>query len=137
MFDVAIDFDQSHWFFPKIIIISLIIVGFIVAFLNRKAISENVKNFNINKVINKDNSLSYVFLIMIAIYILAMDFLSDVFPNTGYAFLIATMPMMFLTSLFFVEEISKKKLLIIAANSTISPVVAWVLLGQVFAISLP
>lgn len=137
MFDVAIDFDQSHWFFPKIIIVSLIIVGCVVVFLNRAKISESVKSFSFNKVINKDNSLSYVFLIMIAIYILVMDYLSDVFPNTGYAFLIATVPMMFLTSLFFVEEISKKKLLIIAANSTISPIVAWVLLGQVFAISLP
>ncbi len=137
MLDVSINFDQSHWFFPKIIITCLVFLLVIILVKERKAIMSSLQGFSLQKVINKDNYKAYLFIALISIYIVGMEALSEVFPNTGYAFLIATIPFLFVIPFLIEKEITQKKLLFITINSILSPVLAWFLLGQVFAITLP
>ncbi len=137
MLNVSINFEQSHWFFPKIIISCMLIMGVIILIKERKTIICSIKGFSFNSLLNKDNYRSYVFLIIMAVYILAMEALGDVFPNTGYAFLISTIPLMFVIPLLIEKEINKKKIIYITINSVVSPIVAWAVLGQLFNITLP
>lgn len=137
MLDVNIDFAQSHWFFPKIIITCLICLLVIILVKERKVIAASVKAFSWQKVINNNNYKAYFFLALISGYILIMQQLGEVFPNTGYAFLIATVPFLFIIPFLMEKEITQRKVIYITINSILSPVIAWVVLGQMFGITLP
>lgn len=137
MFNLKIDFSQSHWFFPKIIILCMVLMLFVIVIKERNAIISSIKGFSIDKVVNKKNAKSYYFVALVCVYILAMEYLGDVFPNTGYAFLISTIPFLFIIALLVEKSVTRKKLIIISINSIFSPVMAWLILGQMFAITLP
>ncbi|QXO15942.1 MULTISPECIES: tripartite tricarboxylate transporter TctB family protein [Vibrio] len=137
MLDVNIDFAQSHWFFPKIIITCLICLLMIILVKERKIIAASVKSFSWQKIINNNNYKAYFFLALISGYILIMQQLGEIFPNTGYAFLIATVPFLFIIPFLMEKEITQRKVIYITINSILSPVIAWVVLGQMFGITLP
>ena len=137
MLDVSINFDQSHWFFPKIIITCLVFLLVIILVKERKTIIKSIQGFSFKTVLNKDNYKAYLFLALISVYILGMEALSELFPNTGYAFLIATIPFLFVIPFLIEKEITKRKVIFISINSILSPVMAWFILGQVFSITLP
>jgi len=137
MLDVSINFDQSHWFFPRIIIFSLIILLIIIFYRERKIIANNLKGFSIGNIINRDNSKCYLFVAIIIFYIFTMEKLGELFPNSGYGFLISTIPLLFITSFILESDITKKKIVFISINSILSPLLAWFVLGKMFGITLP
>lgn len=137
MLDVSINFDQSHWFFPKIIITCLVFLLVIILVKERKTIIKSIQGFSFKTLLNKDNYKAYLFLALIGVYILSMEALSELFPNTGYAFLIATIPFLFVIPFLIEKEITKRKVIFISINSILSPVIAWLVLGQLFSITLP
>lgn len=137
MLDVSVNFAESHWLFPKIIITCLICLFVIILVKERNAIIHHVQGFSFKAILNHENYKAYLFLVLISIYILLMESLSEVFPNTGYAFLITTVPFLFLIPFLLDKEINKRKLIYITINSILSPVIAWVVLGQMFGITLP
>ncbi len=137
MLNVSIDFAESHWFFPKIVITCIVVLLAIILVKERKTIAKSVAGFSLKSIINSENYKAYLFLALISVYILVMDALSDVFPNTGYAFLICTIPLMFAIPLLIEKEINKRKIIFMTINAIASPVIAWVVLGQLFAITLP
>lgn len=137
MLDVSINFEQSHWFFPKIIITCLMSLLVIILVKERQTIIKSIQGFSFKSVLNQYNYKAYLFLIIISVYIVGMEMLSEVFPNTGYAFLISTIPFLFVIPFFIEKEITKRKIIFIGLNSILSPVIAWFLLGQLFSITLP
>lgn len=137
MLDVSIDFAESHWFFPKIIITCLMFLLAIILVKERKTIVHSVRGLTLHKILNAENFKAYLFLALISIYILMMEALSDIFPNTGYAFMIATIPFLFAIPFLLEKDINKKKIIAITINSILSPVIAWAVLGQMFGITLP
>lgn len=137
MLNVSIDFAESHWFFPKIVITCIVILLAVILVKERKTIAKSVAGFSMKSILNHENYKAYLFLALLSVYILAMEALGELFPNTGYAFLICTIPLMFVIPLLIEKEISKRKLMFIAVNSVLSPIIAWVVLGQLFAITLP
>ncbi|KEA64436.1 hypothetical protein ADIMK_1340 [Marinobacterium lacunae] len=66
-----------------------------------------------------------------------MDAVGQLFPNTGMGFLLTSILFMLLLSLLYVHSLTRRVLLGIGLNSIIAPLVAWYVLGQLFAISLP
>ncbi len=137
MLNVSIDFAESHWFFPKIVITCIVIVLAVILVKERKTIAQSIAGFSFKSLINHENYKAYIFVALISVYILLMEALGEVFPNTGYAFLIATVPLLFVIPLLIEKELTKRKITIMAINAVISPIVAWVVLGQMFGITLP
>ncbi|MCG9625215.1 tripartite tricarboxylate transporter TctB family protein [Vibrio mediterranei] len=134
---VSIDFDSSHLFFPRIIIISLLFVGVIILIQRREDIWCRLRSFSLHQIINKGNVKAYIFVGLIGAYILGMESLGELFPNTGYAFLILTIPLMFLIPFLVEDTLTKKQVVFIAINAVVSPITAWLVLGQLFNITLP
>lgn len=137
MLNVSIDFAESHWFFPKIVITCLFVVLAVILVKERKTIAQSVSGFSFKSIINHENYKAYIFIGLVSIYILVMEALGEVFPNTGYAFLISTIPFLFVIPLLIEKDITKRKIIIMAINAIVSPIIAWVVLGQMFGITLP
>ncbi|MFV0450474.1 MAG: tripartite tricarboxylate transporter TctB family protein [Vibrio sp.] len=137
MLNVSIDFAESHWFFPKIVITCILVLLAVILVKERKTIAKSVAGFSMKSILNHENYKAYLFLALISVYILVMEALSEVFPNTGYAFLIATVPFLFCIPLLIEKEINKRKIIYITINSVVSPIIAWAVLGQIFGITLP
>ncbi len=137
MLNVSIDFAQSHWFFPKIVITCILVLLAVILVKERKTIVKSVAGFSVKSILNHENYKAYLFLALISVYILGMEALGEVFPNTGYAFLISTIPFLFLIPLLIEKELTKRKIIYMAINAIVSPIIAWVVLGQLFGITLP
>lgn len=137
MLNVSIDFAESHWFFPKIVITCILVLFAIILVKERKTIAKSVAGFSMKSILNHENYKAYLFLALISVYILVMEALGEVFPNTGYAFLITTIPFLFCIPLLIEKEINKRKIIYITINSVVSPIIAWAVLGQIFGITLP
>ncbi|CAM3007282.1 tripartite tricarboxylate transporter TctB family protein [Vibrio diazotrophicus] len=137
MLNVSIDFAESHWFFPKIVITCILVLFAIILVKERKTIAKSVAGFSMKSILNHENYKAYLFLALISVYILVMEALGEVFPNTGYAFLITTIPFLFCIPLLIEKEINKRKIIYITINSVVSPIIAWTVLGQIFGITLP
>lgn len=141
LFDLTIDFKQSHLFFPKLISFLLLCFLILILIVNRNGIKEKLIGlFNarhdeyVDKVNKKKMFLS---VLLLCAYFFIMPYVGDISPNSGYGFLITTMPFIFLLSLIYIPELKKKELVIITINSLVSPISIWFLMGHVFGISLP
>lgn len=140
IFAVKIDFSQSHMVFPKIIIGILLLLIVIMLFLfGRKLICDIKSGKRKPKffVENYDKIRLFGTLGVVVAYFYLMDIVGSFFPNMGLGFLIVSIPFMFVMSLIYVHEVTRKKIIIISINSLIAPSVAWYTLGYLFGISLP
>lgn len=140
LFQVTVDFKESHLFFPTIVIwVLLILLGAIFliyglpklrAFLKgEKKIQWSTQDF--------DKLRFFGTIILTTAYFISMDFVGGFFPNMGYGFLLMSVPFIFLLSLLYLHEITRRKLVISLLNSVISPCIAWYVLAQMFNITLP
>ena len=143
---VSIDFSQSHLFFPHIIHwILLILAGLIILTEGPKALrkmrdrAEERKSANGTEPAHKkvDWSRLLGMLVLTVLYFYLMEPVGEFFPNTGFGFLFASIPFMFLLSLLFVHEPVRRDFITITLSSIISPTVAWYVLAQMFNITLP
>ncbi|SDJ16439.1 tripartite tricarboxylate transporter TctB family protein [Aliiruegeria lutimaris] len=139
-FSVSIDFDQSHLFFPNIIHWVLVFLALSIVLVHGREIVRHVQGW---KESYREHGLDYdrlrlfgTFGLVIA-YFLLMNWVGQLFPNTGMGFLLVSMPFMALLSLLYVHDLDRKKFLLILANSVIAPLVAWYVLAQLFYITLP
>jgi hypothetical protein len=76
-------------------------------------------------------------LVLTIAYFLSMQYVGEIFPNTGLGFLFVSMPYMLLLSWLFLHVRDKKHLLIVTVNSIVGPLVVWYVLAQLFGITLP
>jgi hypothetical protein len=140
LFRVAIDFDQSHLFFPRIIHWLLLIMAILIVLMQgipylrdvsagRRALPFASSGFDPVRVFGT--------LALTVAYFLSMPYVGGFFPNTGLGFLLMSMPYMFVLSLLYLHQRDGRHLLRIGLNALIAPVVAWYVLAQVFAITLP
>ncbi len=137
--DVSVDFDTSHLYFPKIVITLMVILGIFILATRHKEIAiglVNLKKEATTKTGFKFWKLALTLTYLVSYFVL-MQVLSDIFPNTGYGFLITTIPFIFLLSFIYTDEVTKKTVIIISVNSILSPLIAWYVLGNLFGITLP
>ncbi|WP_068108281.1 tripartite tricarboxylate transporter TctB family protein [Tropicimonas marinistellae] len=139
-FSIAIDFPQSHLFFPNIVHWVLLILALSIALVHGREIIHHVQGWAESY---REHGLDYdrlrLFgtLGLVIAYFLLMNWVGQLFPNTGMGFLLVSMPFMALLSLLYVHDINRKKVLIILANAIIAPFMAWYVLAQLFFITLP
>ena len=86
---------------------------------------------------NYDKIRLFGTIIGVVIYFVLMDYVGTLFPNTGLGFLLVSIPFMLFLSLLYVHDLDRRKAIIILLNSTIAPVTAWYILGNLFNITLP
>ena len=99
---VKIDFDQSHLFFPRIIMCLLLLLLVIIAvlygrnfFQDIRAGRRRVRFFQENY--DKIRLLGTI--IGVVIYFVLMDYVGTLFPNTGLGFLLVSLTMSSITNL--------------------------------------
>lgn len=140
LFDVTIDFEQSHLFFPRIVTWVLLIMLGIIIIREHKAILPGLKRAG-KAVFSREEDFDrlrfFGTLVLIIAYFYLMYVVGRMFPNTGYGFLLMSMPFIFLLSLLYVDIKSRRNVAIILANAVIAPGLAWYVLSQLFNITLP
>ena len=139
MTTVWIDFEQSHLYFPRIIVglllamALLMMVRFLPAKIQRLRSGQRPVFFQ-----NKSSWKMVggaVFLLWL--YIVGMGVIGAFFPNRGFGFLIASIFFMLASTFLFMGERTRKKVLIGVINALVTPVLAWLVFGQAFHITLP
>ena len=140
LFQISIDFDQSHLFFPTIIfwllliLLAAILIVFGIPFFRDLRSGKRKPSFFVE---NFDKLRLFGTLLLSVVYFITMDAVGMQFPSMGYGFLFVSMPFMFILSLLYAHNIDRKKLIVISVNSILAPGIAWYILGNLFNISLP
>lgn len=140
MFDVTIDFDQSHLFFPRIVTTILVGLLLVIVATRFRTIAPAVKRAGRVLVGSEgafDHKRFFGTLVLTTAYFYLMGILSDVFPNTGYSFLIMSVIFVFLLSLLYVDHLDRRLFVILVLNALIAPALAWYVLAELFRITLP
>nr|WP_067293911.1 tripartite tricarboxylate transporter TctB family protein [Marinobacterium profundum] len=140
LLEVSIDFDQSHLFFPRLVLGLLAGMLVLIVALNYGRLAEIVRTRGAGLAFfeaNADKFRLFSTLALVIAYFVAMDYVGQLFPNTGLGFLFSSMAFMFSLSLVYVHEVTRRVLLVISSNALIAPLVAWYVLGTLFNITLP
>ncbi|MGB0664907.1 MAG: tripartite tricarboxylate transporter TctB family protein [Pontibacterium sp.] len=135
---VVIDFDQSHLFFPRIIITILIVLGLVIVVTQGRPVLRAIRSGDyqfFEK--NADFFRLAATLALVPAYFWVMDFIGSVLPNMGLGFLLSSIPFVFLMSMLYCHEKTRRNITIIVANSLIAPTFVWVVLYHFFLVSMP
>lgn len=135
---IVIDFDQSHLFFPRIIVTLLMVLGVMIIVLNFRQALQAIQSGRyqfFEK--NADFGRLIATLLLMPIYFWGMDQIGDILPNMGLGFLLASIPFVFCMSLLYCHEKSRANTLLIVLNAVLSPLIVWVILYHFFQVSLP
>ncbi len=139
MLNVLIDFEESHLFFPRIILGLLVmmtlvlVIRFLPAKIQMIRSGESVRFF----FVDSEKAKVGLTLALLFLYFWAMDWVGAFFPNRGYGFLFCSIAFMLVSSFLFMGQRTKKKMIAGVVNSLLTPILAWVLFGQIFHITLP
>ncbi len=140
LFAVKINFPESHTFFPTIVfwvlvfLLALIFVVNGIPYLRALRTGKRRLTFSVAHI----DKLRLIGTLALTIaYFLMMEYVGTFFPNMGYGFLFVSIPFIFLLSLLYVHNMTRRKLVIILLNAVIAPSIAWYVLAQLFNITLP
>lgn len=135
---VTIDFDQSHLFFPRIIITLVAILAVVILVTNFRPVMRAIRSGRYQFFVkNADFFRLLVTLALIPAYFWLMDFIGMVLPNMGLGFLLSSIPFVFLMSMLYCHEKTRRNVIIISANALIAPTFVWVVLYHFFLVSMP
>ncbi|MDQ7727746.1 tripartite tricarboxylate transporter TctB family protein [Halomonas sp. SpR8] len=140
LLSVSIDFETSHLFFPKVI--NWLMAGLFVLILVTKvapfmaAVKRGERTLPIVGEA-RDNFRFFGTLALIAAYFYLMAVVGNMFPYTGYGFLIVSIVFLFLMSLLYLHDWRKKTITILVINAIVAPSLAWFILAKLFTITLP
>ncbi len=136
--NVVIDFDQSHLFFPRIIIALVLILGLVIVVVNFRPVLRAIRTGQYQFFVkNADFFRLIATLALIPAYFWGMDFIGMMLPNMGLGFLLASIPFVFLMSMLYCHERTRRNLILITANALIAPTLVWVVLYHFFLVSMP
>jgi hypothetical protein len=137
---VSIDFERSHLYFPRIvhwvlaILFALILIFRVRPFLADVRAGRKRLPF-VHEDIDKLRLFGTIFLIIVYFYL--MDVVGRMFPYTGYGFLFMSVIFVFLLSLLYLSERTRRNYVIITINALVAPLVAWFVFARMFNITLP
>lgn len=139
LLSVKIDFEQSHLYFPRIIVALLILLIIAIAIIHLPSRIREIRNGHKHRffIENYNKIKLYGTIFLIAAYFKGMEIVGGFFPNMGYGFLISSIIFMLLISMLFVEKLTKKTIITLVVNSLLTPTLAWYIFGVLFHISLP
>ncbi|OZT76061.1 hypothetical protein [Vreelandella boliviensis] len=140
LLSISIDFETSHLFFPRIIhwimagLLALILVTKVAPFM--VAVKRGERTIPIVGEA-RDNFRFFGTLVLIVAYFYFMAVVGDIFPYTGYGFLMVSMAFVLLMSLLYLHDWTKKAITIVVVNAIVAPSLAWFVLAKLFTITLP
>ena len=118
--DTLLVFEKSHWFFPVIV---LGLLTLILVFLSARYF------YSGGRVCKPVSQVAYgaiewirlfgVVVLLVA-YFYLMRFVGDQFPNMGVGFLVASIPALWVFSLFYIPNFSKRTLFFVSINSCVA-----------------
>lgn len=140
LFKVKINFAESHTYFPTIVFWVLLFLLLLIFVFNGipylRDLRSGKRQIKLSAAhVDKFRLLGT--LVLTVAYFLLMDYVGMFFPNTGLGFLIVSMPFIFLLSMLYVHDVTRRKILIIVLNAVIAPSIAWYVLAKLFNITLP
>jgi hypothetical protein len=140
LFAVSIDFDQSHLFFPRIIH-WLLLIMLVTIVLTRgipylRAVRSGTRSLPFTDG-PFDGPRFFGTIVLTMVYFIAMQYVGEQFPNTGYGFLFMSIPYMFALSVLYLHERDFRHLSMAAINALLAPIIAWYILAEIFYITLP
>lgn len=133
LFKLKIVHSQSHWFFPKIIIGILIVLGLILIIQgivkakkeNRPFIQFKGKRFFVE---DYDKVKLFGTVILFVLYIIFLNIVG---------FIIAGIIFITLFNILYATERNVKQVVVSVIISTIASVVLWFIFGYIFNVTLP
>ena len=135
---VTIDFTTSQWYFPRIVMALLLVVGLIVVVSRFKLVVRNISQGKWTFFEpNTDFFRLVATLVLLPVYFFMMHFIGGLIPNMGMGFLLSSIPFMFLMSLIYCHTRDRRNLIIITLNAALTPLLVWFLLYNLFSVSLP
>lgn len=140
LFTVNIDFAQSHLFFPKIIhwvlAIQLVLIAVFVVRPYLRKVGAGTRQLPFTEG-HFDLFRFFGTILLTILYFVSMDYVGQLFPNTGLGFLLMSIPYMFLLSVLYVHHRDRRHLVMITINAVAAPLIAWYVLARLFSITLP
>lgn len=140
LLSVSIDFETSHLFFPRIVHWLLVCLFLLILAFRVMPFLAAVKRGDRALPIVGESMDGFRFfgtLALIVAYFYLMAVVGDLFPYTGYGFLFVSIAFVFLMSLLYMHDRTRKNLAIGAINAVIAPSLAWFVLAKLFNITLP
>ena len=139
--EALLTFERSHWFFPTLI---LGLIGFVLIvlavqkLLNRKSLNSkgDLKTEKGNSETSSWSRLALMLLLLVS-YFWLMAKVGNWYPNMGLGFLAASIPCLWLFSLFYVPNFHRRTLVAVSINACVAPLAVWLVLGQLMNLSLP
>lgn len=133
---VTIDFDRSHLIFPTIILIVLPILGLAILVRERAAIRGSARMWA-TTFDETDKTRFLGTLALTVVSILLMVPVGNVWPNTGFGFLICSIPYVAGLGLLFMRRRTLAALGAMLAVAVVAPPLVWWLFSEVFFLTLP
>ena len=134
--DISIDFQTSHLVFPTLVGALLGLLGLAILVRDRRAIAASgamwARTF---REMDKRRFLGALALTLV--YFLAMVPVGNVWPNTGYGFLICSVPYIAALGVLFMHERTRGTIIAILAMAAIAPPLVWWLFSEIFFLTLP
>ncbi|PZX14438.1 tripartite tricarboxylate transporter TctB family protein [Palleronia aestuarii] len=133
---VTIDFQTSHLIFPIMIAVLLGLLGLAILVRDRAAILGSGRMWAATfREMDKPRFLGT--LALTVVYFLLMVPVGNIWPNTGYGFLICSVPYVIVLGLLFMHERTPAKLGAMLAVALVAPPLIWWLFSEVFFLTLP
>jgi hypothetical protein len=140
LFQISVNFNQSHLFFPKIVTVVLLLLLVVILLVHGIPYLRDVRNgkrtFSFSA--RQMDKLRFGGTIALTIaYFLSMDHVGKFFPNMGLGFLFTSILFIFVLSLLYVHGLDRRKFLALSLNALIAPSLAWFVLAHLMNITLP
>lgn len=133
---VSVEFEASHLVFPRVIAVVLPVLGLAIVIQQRREIAAAGAHWReIFGRMDKPRFLGTV--ILTVIYFSAMVPIGDLRPNTGFGFLVCSIPYVALTGLLFMHDWSPRALMPVLLTAVIAPTFVWWLFTDLFFLTLP
>lgn len=135
---VVIDFDTSHQFFPRIVISLLLILGLVIVVSYFRPVMQAIRAGRYQFFVkNADFFRLLMTFALIPAYFWGMDAIGTMLPNMGLGFLLGSIPFVFLMSMLYCHDMTRRNLIIIVSNAVMTPTFVWGVLYHLFAVSMP
>lgn len=140
LFTVTVEFEQSHLFFPQIIhwllLIFLLLIAVTQGVPYLREVRAGTKSLPFTSG-HFDRLRFFGTIVLTIAYFLSMQYVGEFFPNTGFGFLLMSIPYMFALSWLYLHRHDRRHLVMTTVNALLAPIIAWYVLAQLFAITLP
>lgn len=133
---VTIDFDTSHLIFPGMIGIVLALLGLAIVIRDRRAILSSGRMWA-TTFREMDKLRFFGALACTIVYFLLMVPVGNIWPNTGYGFLMCSIPYVAALGVLFMHDRTRGAMAATLAVAVIAPLLVWWLFSEVFFLTLP